>query len=65
MVVALITVKLIAGAPPKLTLVTPVKLIPVMVTTVPPAAGPEVGEMPITVGGAVMVSVSAAEVEPK
>ena len=29
----------------------PVKLVPVMVTVVPPAVGPEVGETPVTVGG--------------
>ena len=30
----------------------PVKLVPVMVTLVPPAAGPDVGLMPVTVGAA-------------
>ena len=29
------TVKLMAGAPPKVTAVAPVKLVPLMVTTVP------------------------------
>ena len=65
MVVALITVRFVAAAPPKLTLVAPVKLVPVMVTTAPPAAGPEAGEMLVTVGADAMFSVSAAEVEPK
>ena len=41
---ALLTVKLVAGLPdPKLTAVTPVKLVPVMVTLVPPAVGPVSG----------------------
>ena len=35
-VVAELTVKVVAATPPKLTAVAPVKLIPVMVTTVPP-----------------------------
>ena len=37
--------------PPKLTAVAPVKLVPVMVTTVPPAVGPLLGLTPVTVGG--------------
>ena len=49
--VALMNVKL-AVVPPNFTLVTPVKLVPVTVTVVPPAVGPEVGEMLVTVGGA-------------
>ena len=32
--------------------VAPVKLVPVMVTVVPPAEGPEVGLTPVTVGTA-------------
>ena len=44
------TVKLVAATVPKTTLVAPVKLVPVMVTVVPPAVGPEVGEMAVTVG---------------
>ena len=35
---------------PNITLVTPVKPVPVMVTLVPPATGPADGEMPVTVG---------------
>ena len=38
--------------PPKLTALAPVKSVPVMVTTVPPAVGPEAGLTPVTVGGA-------------
>ena len=39
-----------AAKPPKTTLVTPVKFVPVMVVEVPPAIGPEVGEIEVTVG---------------
>ena len=48
--VAETTVKLVAATVPKTTLVAPVKLVPVMVTVVPPAGGPEVGETAVTVG---------------
>ncbi len=37
------TVKLVAAVAPKATAVAPVKPVPVMVTVVPPAVGPEVG----------------------
>ena len=44
--------KLVAGLPdPKLTAVTPVKLVPVMVTVVPPVVGPVPGLTAVTVGG--------------
>jgi len=49
--VAETTVKLEAATELKTTLVAPVKLVPVMVTVVPPAGGPEVGEMEVIVGG--------------
>ncbi len=49
--VALLTVKVVAATVPNLTPVAPVKLVPVMVTEVPPAVDPEVGLMPVTVGG--------------
>ena len=48
--VAELTVKLVAAALPKLTAVAPVKLVPVMVTDVPPAAGPERRTDLVTVG---------------
>ena len=48
--VAELTVKLAAAVPPKLTAEVPVKFVPVMVTDVPPPAGPEVGASPLTVG---------------
>lgn len=45
------TVKLLAGIAPKLTAPAPVKLVPVIVTLVPPAAGPLVGLTLSTEGG--------------
>lgn len=48
--VAEITVKLLAGTVPNVTAVVPVTLVPVMVTVVPPAAGPEDGEAAVTFG---------------
>ena len=46
------TVKLVAAVPPKCTAVAPVRLVPVIVTEVPPAVGPEAGEIALTAGGA-------------
>ncbi len=43
MVVALTTVTLVAGTPPNVTAVAPVRLVPVMVTLVPPTVVPLVG----------------------
>jgi hypothetical protein len=51
--VAELTVKLVAAVAPKVTPVAPVKPLPAMVTVVPPGAGPEVGEIDVTVGAAV------------
>ena len=51
--VALFTVKPAAAVPPNFTLVAPEKLVPVTVTVVPPTVGPDVGEMLVTVGGAI------------
>jgi uncharacterized membrane protein len=48
--VALFTVKLAAFAFPNLTAVAPVKLVPVIVTVVPPPPGPLVGFTAVTVG---------------
>jgi hypothetical protein len=42
--------KLVAAVPPKVTAVTPVKSVPVMVTLVPPASGPEAGDTVLMVG---------------
>ncbi len=48
--VALLTVKPVAAVAPKVTAVAPDRLVPVRVTVVPPAVGPAVGEMEVTVG---------------
>ena len=40
-----------ALTPPNFTAVAPVKTVPVIVTVVPPAAGPLVGLTAVTVGG--------------
>ena len=48
--VALVTVNEAAAEPPNRTAVTRIKLLPVMVTGVPPAAGPLFGEIDVTVG---------------
>jgi hypothetical protein len=48
--VAELTVKPVALAEPNFT-VAPLKLVPVMVTEVPPLGGPEAGETAVTVGG--------------
>ena len=53
MEVAELTVKEVAAVAPKLTTVAPVKLVPVMVTTVPPATGPVLGAIDVMVGPAV------------
>ena len=47
--VAELTVK-VAEVPPKLTIVAPVNPVPVIMTEVPPAAGPLVGFLPVTDG---------------
>ena len=43
MLVALLTVKLVAAVVPNLTALAPVKPVPVTVTEVPPVLGPELG----------------------
>jgi hypothetical protein len=50
--VAEFTVKLVAAVGPKSTVVAPVRFPPVMVTVVPPAAGPVLGSMCFTLGAA-------------
>ena len=57
--VGLTTEKLAAGVAPKLTALAPVKSVPVIVTLVPPAAGPDDGLTPVTVGGGTNVNRSA------
>ena len=44
------TVKLVARTAPKATLVAPLNPLPVMVTVVPPAVGPEFGVTAVTDG---------------
>ncbi len=44
------TVKLVAAAGPKSTSLVPMKLVPVTVTVVPPAVGPDPGLRPVMVG---------------
>ena len=48
--VAELTVKPVAGVAPNVTAVAPVKLVPVIVTEVPPVDGPDVGEIEVIVG---------------
>jgi hypothetical protein len=50
--VAELTVKVVALVAPNFTAVAPVNAVPVMVTDVPPVAGPDVGEIDVTVGAA-------------
>jgi hypothetical protein len=47
-----VTVNELAAVPPKFTPVAPVKLLPAIVTLVPPVVGPLAGEMKVTFGGA-------------
>ena len=49
--VAETTVTPVAAVAPKVTAVAPEKLRPVIVTVVPPASGPDVGEIDVTDGG--------------
>jgi hypothetical protein len=51
MVVLLTTVTPVAAVPPNATVSPDAKLVPVMVTDVPPASGPPFGVTLLTVGG--------------
>ena len=42
--------KVVAGWPPKLTVLAPVRLVPVIVTMVPPPGGPATGLTAVTLG---------------
>jgi len=53
--VAEIIVKLVASTEPKNTSLAPARLVPVMLTAVPPAVLPEVGVMLLIVGAAAAV----------
>ena len=60
--VALFTVTEVAALPPKFTAVAPPRLVPIMLTTVPPAARPVFGLTLETVGaGAAGVQVAVTE----
>ena len=50
MVVELTTLTLVVTVPPIVTIVAPVKFVPVIVTLVPPATGPLAGAIEVTVG---------------
>ena len=64
MEVALTTTTLVAGLPPTVTLLAPVKLVPVMVIGVPPLNNPEFGLTLAMVGAATYVNVIACDVDP-
>ena len=49
------------GTAPKLTAVAPVNPLPAIVTLVPPVAGPETVEMPVTRGAGTNVSLSVSQ----
>ena len=51
--VALTTTTLVAAAAPNVTVAPVAKFVPVIVTAVPPAVNPLVGEILVTVGGGV------------
>ena len=53
--VALTTMIDVAAAPPKVTFAPAWKAVPVIVTLVPPASAPELGEMDVGAGGATKV----------
>jgi len=55
-VVSFTTVKLVAGVSPKLTDVAPVKLVPVIVTDVPPDVEPTAGEIAVTAGSPITLN---------
>ena len=71
--VLLATLTLVAEIPPRLTIAPLTKLAPLMVTDVPPAVGPELGETALRVGageggapvfGRIVVSFFKAPGEP-
>ena len=52
-VVLFTTLRFVADNPPNVTMVAPVKFLPVIVTFVPPAMPPDDGEMPVMLGGVI------------
>jgi hypothetical protein len=59
------TVTAVAAVVPKFTLRVPIKSAPVMVTTVPPAIGPEVGVMEVITGNGWKLKLSELSVPPE
>jgi hypothetical protein len=59
-VLLLVTLTFVAAAVPKVTLAPETKLVPVMVTFVPPAVEPLFGETLVTVGAFVLGVVAVA-----
>ena len=51
-VVLFVTTTFVAAVPPNVTVAPEAKFVPVIVTAVPPATGPALGDTPVTVGGA-------------
>jgi hypothetical protein len=62
MVVLFTTTTPLAAVPPNVTVAPAAKLVPVIVTVVPPAVDPLFGDTPVTVAGAVRVMLAVAEV---
>jgi hypothetical protein len=58
------TTTLVAGTPPTVTLVAPVRFVPVIVIAVPPAVEPVTGETEEIVGGAKYVNAFVAVAVP-
>ena len=52
----------VAAVPPKLTVAPVAKPVPVMVTDVPPLAGPEAGEIPVTVGALLLSTTKLSKI---
>jgi hypothetical protein len=63
MLVPLLTVKVVAAVPPKLTAVAPLKFVPVIVTVVAPVVRPVFGLTLVTAGAGVGVGVPPPAVE--
>jgi hypothetical protein len=53
---------LLAAAVPNVTVAPAAKFVPVIVTAVPPATGPLLGDTPLTVGATLMVHENVAAV---
>ena len=61
-VLSSVTCRSVPGVVPNMTVVTPVNPVPVIVTAVPPVAGPLAGEMLVTVGTGTYVNVSSVTI---